>query len=165
MKCPMCDTSDFKKENGYYVCQICGHKIETEEASDKRDSSAGSSQKRIDKIISLVIFGFIALGIVIDILSNFKYYIYELSSLLFAILCLAPMIILIILTAREMKGKARISPMMKIFCLSSYVIGRILPIILNIIYGYFSFVSLIYAVVYIALVWIAIYKLEQWIKK
>lgn len=30
MKCPMCDTSDFKEDNGYYVCQICGHKIPKE---------------------------------------------------------------------------------------------------------------------------------------
>ena len=24
-KCPSCGTSDFKVDNGFYVCQICGH--------------------------------------------------------------------------------------------------------------------------------------------
>lgn len=27
LRCPMCEMSNFKEENGYYVCQICGHKI------------------------------------------------------------------------------------------------------------------------------------------
>ena len=27
LKCPMCDSTELKQENGYYVCQICGNKI------------------------------------------------------------------------------------------------------------------------------------------
>jgi hypothetical protein len=60
MKCPMCDTSDFKDDNGYYVCQICGHKIAKENAVPQRGKTKTNktpvSDKGADKIISLVIF-------------------------------------------------------------------------------------------------------------
>lgn len=38
MKCPMCDTSDLKEDNGYYVCQICGHKIPKESPASTKSN-------------------------------------------------------------------------------------------------------------------------------
>ena len=39
MKYLMCDSSDFKKENGYYVCQICGNKIPIQSKTDDKQKN------------------------------------------------------------------------------------------------------------------------------
>ena len=81
LKCPMCDSSDFKEENGYYVCQICGNKIPIQTKTDKKpkksskkneaDSSSEKPQKPLPvRLIQggLVLFGMglvLLLGIII----------------------------------------------------------------------------------------------------
>lgn len=49
MKCPMCDTSDFREDNGYYVCQICGHKI------PKETTATPSNGRKTNSSIALVL--------------------------------------------------------------------------------------------------------------
>ena len=45
LKCPMCDSSDIKEENGYYVCQICGNKIPVPTVEDKKTSKKEKKSK------------------------------------------------------------------------------------------------------------------------
>lgn len=39
-KCPSCGTSDFKVENGYYVCQICGNQTAVEKPQSVPERTA-----------------------------------------------------------------------------------------------------------------------------
>jgi hypothetical protein len=53
LKCPMCETSDFKDENGYYVCQICGHKI-PKESPTSTSGSNNTSKVQISLILGIL---------------------------------------------------------------------------------------------------------------
>ena len=169
MKCPMCDTSDFKDDNGYYVCQICGHKIAKENAVPQRGKTKTNktpvSDKGADKIISLVIFSFIALSTVLSILPNLEYYLtYGITNLSFSLFCVIPMVCFAISTIRKMQGRAGNTTGLKTFGFVIYAIGEAGPTIIN-IFNYFNITSILYTAFYIALVWVAVYKLEKWIKK
>lgn len=55
LKCPMCETSDFKDENGYYVCQICGHKIPKEApATPKSNNPSKTSMALVLGILGII---------------------------------------------------------------------------------------------------------------
>ncbi len=57
LKCPMCDTSDFKEDNGYYVCQICGHKIPKEGSSSSNSTTPnakGNSKFQISLVLGII---------------------------------------------------------------------------------------------------------------
>ena len=170
-KCPMCDTSDFKDDNGYYVCQICDHKIPKENPSlQKKNPDKPKTQivdKGVDKIIALVIFGFIAVSNVLSIIPNLDYYFsYGIIDLVFSLFCLIPMICFIVSTIRKMQGKVSNITGGKTIGFIFYAIGEAIPTILNMIrYGYFNIINILYTVFYIALVWVTVYKLEKWIKK
>ena len=62
----MCDSSDFKEENGYYVCQICGNKIPVQSKADKQSKQSSEKQKKPlpDRLIRNGLI-FLVLGIVL----------------------------------------------------------------------------------------------------
>lgn len=62
MKCPKCDTSDFREDNGYYVCQICGHKIPKETTATPSETTAtpsNGSKTNSSKTLILGILGIV----------------------------------------------------------------------------------------------------------
>ena len=164
----MCDTSDFKDDNGYYVCQICGHKIPKENPSPQKKNpdkpKAQIVDKGVDKIIALVLFGIIAVSNVLLILPNLDYYLSDgIIDFLFSLFCLIPMICFIVSTIRKMQGKISNITGGKTIGFIFYTIGEAAPTILNMIqYGYFNIANILYKVFF---VWVAVYKLEKWIKK
>ena len=90
LRCPMCDSSDLKEENGYYVCQICGNKTPVPPVADKKTSEektqiASKKQKKSppDRLITNGCMGFgigfiLLLGIIFVGLSVYgKVYLYN----------------------------------------------------------------------------------------
>ena len=59
MKCPMCDTSDLKEDNGYYVCQICGHKIPKEASATPKSNTASKTSMALVLGILGIIFAWL----------------------------------------------------------------------------------------------------------
>lgn len=66
-KCPSCGTSDFKMENGYYVCQICGHQEKMppkpDEKQIKKEKIARLEKKLLEYLDKLCKLG-IVLGVI-----------------------------------------------------------------------------------------------------
>ena len=58
-KCPFCGTSDFKVENGYYVCQICGNQTIIESKSTPVEEKPEQPQKQSSLEIISAIFVFL----------------------------------------------------------------------------------------------------------
>lgn len=63
-----------------------------------------------------------------------------------------------------MQGRAGNTTGLKTFGFEIYAIGEAGPTIIN-IFNYFNITSILYTAFYIALVWVAVYKLGKWIKK
>lgn len=167
-KCPSCGTSDFKVENGFYVCQICGHQevIEQKEKPNKKQSVIN---KGADTLIPLIIYLFLALITIIPVLQNMKYFEYYegISMMLwvFDLLCGLAMICFVGITFSLMKGKIT-SSAIKNLLFGTYTFCRVVTtIVLMILNEKFIFINLVYDVIYISLVWFTTYKFAKWINK
>ena len=170
-KCPFCGTSDFKVENGYYVCQICGNQTPVEEKPQKEVTPKIKKQleKSADKLIPLIIYSFLALITIIPVLQNMEYFEYYegISMMLwvFDLLCGLAMICFVGITFSLMKGKTT-SSAIKNLLFGTYTFCRVvITIVLMILNERFIFINLVYDVIYIALVWFTTYKFAKWINK
>lgn len=181
-KCPNCGTSDFKVENGCYVCQICGHQTIVESkstpAKETKPKQIKVVDKGADKLIQLVVFSFFALLELIDLFINYraigwsgeyKYFYrlegWRLAFFLFDFVLLLSLLGFVGTTASAMFGKT-ITKGIKNGFFILYVLCRILSTIFMMVkYEEFIFVSLLYDTIYISLIWLTTYKFAKWINK
>ena len=170
-KCPSCGTSDFKVENGYYVCQICGNQTPVEEKSQKEVTPKIKKQleKSADKLIPLIIYSFLALITIIPVLQDMKYFEYYqgISRMLwvFDLLCGLAMIRFAGITFSSMKGKIT-SSAIKNLLFGTYTFCRVVTtIVVMILNERFIFMNLVYDAIYISLIWFTTYKFAKWINK
>jgi len=186
-KCPSCGTSDFKVENGYYVCQICGHQTLAENQSspikETKPKQLKVEDKGADKLIPLVVFSFLALLELIELIDLFinyrvgwrgeyeYFYMIEgmlLAFFLFDFVCLLSLVGFVGTTTSAMFGKP-VTKGVKNGLFVLYVLCHLLSTIFTIIFTIiftmeFIFVNLLYDAIYIALIWFTTYRFEKWIK-
>ena len=55
-KCPVCGTSDFKVENGYYICQICGNQT-VAAREEKPQEVPGNKKDKWLAVLLCLLFG------------------------------------------------------------------------------------------------------------
>lgn len=168
IKCPVCDTSDFKAEKGNLVCQICGHQIPVENIieSTEQKEKATVVDKGTDKIVKLIAFGFLAFLSLINVIDYLQYIEYMMFEAILSILSLASMIYFIIVTIRQMYGHSDVGKSYKILMFGAYAAGRLVPFVMNLAYGNGLYiVGLLFAIIYIAVAWMATFKFEKWLKK
>lgn len=160
MVCPRCGTSDFKIEDGCYVCQICGEQIPKEDNYKKPTRTRRQIvDKRVDKIISLVIFFFVIIASIIPIVN-----VPSMPNIAFYSICIASMIFFIFLTVRKMYGLYYFSPIITGVVFGFFVLAEACTIFINLLGGgTFSTLSLV-KVFLVAAVWVSVYKLDKWIR-
>ena len=113
LKCPMCDSSNLKEENGYYVCQICGNKIPAISQSDNKPKKLKKHKTTKDatiiKVVSLLIVLSIFLREFIAIIlssDSFEYFnSYDIVVYIFEILFCLALIAFIVFSVLEWRGK------------------------------------------------------------
>jgi len=179
-KCPSCGTSDLKVENGYYVCQICGHQTIIESQSspvkETKPKQVKVVDKGADKLIALVVFSFLALLELIALFINYRVgwrgeyeYFYGLEGMrlaffLFDFVCLLSLLGFVGTTVSAMFGKS-VTKGVKNGFFVLYVFCRLLSTIFTMVeYEQFIFVNLLYDAMYVALIWFTTYRFEKWIK-
>jgi hypothetical protein len=166
--------SDFKIENGYYVCQICGHQEAVPGSAPTKTATktkqGKTPDKSTDKIISLIVFAALAFLALIALFKNYGINLgggnlqgVQLVFFLCDICCLIDLLGLLVASLatiydrKEMKGA-------KTFFFVLYAFARLMKTIYRGVVYRFAFTALLYDIFYIALVWVAIYGLKKWIK-
>lgn len=168
MKCPVCETSDFKFEDGCYVCQICGNKIKegtgNAPAANNKSGDKPDYSKKLGSIISAAILVYLAYIGVTAILSSFS----GLSSamgfvtMLINVVALAPVAYFLIPTIKELLGKPYKEPMQKRVYIILYAIARLcVSALVMAVYGYFSILLIIYPIIYTVLMILAVEKVKK----
>ena len=172
-KCPLCGTSDFKVENGYYVCQICGHQTHIDEQpreeTKPKTQNKTPLEKSADTLIPLIIYLFLALIAIIPVFQNLKFvrYYRGMRIVLWAckLLYTLAIVCFIGITLRAIKGKL-VSSSIKNILFVTYTLSRVASsIVVMIINKRFIYIDLVYEVIYISLVWFTTYKFAKWINK
>lgn len=168
MKCPVCDTSDFKFEDGYYVCQICGNKVKegTGDAlgADKKSGDKPDYSKKLGTIISAAILAYLAYIGVTAFFNSFVGYggVMKILILLLNALALVPVVCFLVPTIKELLGKPFKEPVQKKGYIFLYAVARIcVSVLVMVAYEYFSILLIIYPIVYILLMVLAVEKVKK----
>ena len=172
LKCPMCDTSDFKDENGYYVCQICGYQIskETPKSAENESTLKGKKDKKKKnptsgiRLAAMLIFAYtfyLALSSILAVDISYLPSLYLIGHLL----CLASSLLMFIHCWLKNRGKKGIGKGSKTLCFIMYAVGRVLSLLPMLMNGYFNASTIFSAAIFIVLFWLASYKLDKDEKK
>lgn len=175
LKCPMCDSSDFKEENGYYVCQVCGNKIPIQSKTDEKPKKTETAKHMncitakdatIIKVVSLLIELGLFLGEMISIilaLGTFEQFdSYTKMVYIFGIIYCLSLLAFIAFSVLEWRGKvvpfAAKNCVFAICCLS-----LIVPAFISTI-TYQAYNSLISSYTTLLTVYLLVYQCPKWIK-
>ena len=174
----MCDSTNFKEENGYYVCQVCGNKIPVPSKTDDKPKKTKTAKHMncitakdatIIKVVSLLIEIGLFLGKLIAIILNlgpfeyFEYFdSYTKTTYIFGIIYCLALLALSVFSGLEWRGKEiPFAPKTCVFAICC--LSLIIPAIISTI-AYQAFNRLLTSCSTLLTVYLLVYQCPKWIK-